>query len=192
MSSHNPNKPDSILDAAADLFASKPFHEVRLEDIAAKAHVGKGTVYLYWSSKEEVYLAVIRRGFSSVVDRIERELATCPGQAWAQVSAVVDAIVDFAFSYPGVYRIMRSGSLTPEDPDLQRIRRSLTDRIECVLKEGVALGQIVDPCPALTTQYLLSFVRGALLYPPAGMTRESLREHMLHILGRGISRSMNL
>lgn len=43
---------DRILDVAADLFANKPFHEVKLEDIAARARVGKGTLYLYWSSKE--------------------------------------------------------------------------------------------------------------------------------------------
>ncbi|MDX2131582.1 MAG: TetR/AcrR family transcriptional regulator [Planctomycetota bacterium] len=186
MTTQKPNKPDVILDAAASLFASKPFHEVRLEDIAATAHVGKGTLYLYWASKEEVYLAVIRRGFAAVNGRLDADLRACADDCWAQLEAIVGAIVEFAFAYPGVYRIMRSGAMTPEDPELQQTRRALTDRIEACLREGVRTGQVHDEHPALTTQYLLSFVRGVMLYPPAELTREMLVGHMMGLLRRGL------
>lgn len=182
-----PNKQEQILDAAAELFASKEFHEVRLEDIAARARVGKGTVYLYWASKDEVYLAVIRRGFAAVNERVERDLPGCGEDSWAQLAVIVDAVIDFAFSHPGVYRIMRAGPITPEDPELQRTRRALSDRIEACLRAGVRAGQMRDEDPRLTAQYVLSFVRGAMLYPPADLTRESLRGHMLGLLRRGLS-----
>ncbi len=185
MASDEATKADRILDGAAELFATKPFHEVRLEDIAARARVGKGTVYLYWERKEDVYLAVIRRGFAMVSQRLDRELPACTS-AWDAIRATVTAIVDFAFAHPGVYRIMRSGLLTPEDPELQRIRKGLADRIERTIRAGVESGELVDPCPGLTTQYVFSFVRGAMLYPPDGMTAASLGEHMLHILSRGL------
>ena len=184
-SSDEVSKADRILDGAAELFATKPYHEVRLEDIAARAQVGKGTVYLYWVSKEDVYLAVIRRGFALVSDRLERELPGC-ANTWDAIRATVAAIVDFAFAHPGVYRIMRSGQLTPEDPELQRIRRGLADRIERTLRAGVEARELSDPSPPLTTQYMLSFVRGAVLYPPEGMTAESLTDHMMHVLRNGI------
>lgn len=187
MSVRNPHRDSEILDAAAELFAQRPFHEVRLDDIATKARIGKGTVYLYWSSKEEVFLAVIRRGFAAVAEQIERELPGCGESAWAQIDVVVRATIDFAFSYPGVYRIMRGGSVTPEDPELQRIRRGLTDRIDQVLIRGVERGELNDPCPAMTTQYLLSFVRGVMLYPPPDLTPEKLRSHMMHLLKHGLS-----
>ena len=186
MSARHPNRDSEILDAAAELFAQRPFHEVRLDDIAAKARIGKGTVYLYWSSKEEVFLAVVRRGFAAVAERVEQELPGCGESAWAQIEVIVRAVVDFAFDYPGVYRIMRGGSVTPEDPELQRIRRGLTERIEQVIARGVDRGELTDPCPAMTTQYLLSFVRGVMLYPPPDLTSESLRSHMMHLLRRGI------
>ncbi len=178
---------DRILDVAADLFANKPFHEVKLEDIAARARVGKGTLYLYWSSKEEVYLAIIRRGFAAVLERVDAELALHDGGVWEKLNAIISALIDFAFAYPEVYRIMRSGTLTPEDPALQRVRAALVKRIVKLIKEGCASGVLNDPCPALTAQYILSFVRGALLYPPAGLTRRSLKRHMLHVLGTGIA-----
>lgn len=186
MSARRPHRDSEILDAAAELFAQRPFHEVRLEDIAAKARIGKGTVYLYWSSKEEVFLAVVRRGFAAVAERVERELPHCGPSAWAQIEVIVRAIVDFAFAFPGVYRIMRGGAVTPEDPELQRIRRGLTERIEQVIAHGVERGELNDPCPAMTTQYLLSFVRGVMLYPPPDLTADMLRSHMMHVLHRGI------
>lgn len=184
--SEDASKADRILDGAAELFATKPFHEVRLEDIALRAHVGKGTVYLYWPRKEDVYLAVVRRGFAMVSRRLDRELPE-GATPWDALRAIVGAIVDFAFAYPGVYQIMRSGQLTPEDPELQRIRKDLADRIERTIRAGVEAGEFDDPCPALTTQYVLSFVRGAMLYPPEGLTASSLTGHVLHILGHGLS-----
>lgn len=186
MSARHPNRDSEILDAAAELFAQRPFHEVRLDDIATKARIGKGTVYLYWSSKEEVFLAVVRRGFAAVAKRVEAELPGCGESAWSQIEVIVRAVVDFAFAYPGVYRIMRGGSVTPEDPELQRIRRGLTERIEQIIARGVERGELHDPCPAMTTQYLLSFVRGVMLYPPPDLTAEMLRSHMMHVLRRGI------
>lgn len=177
---------DAILDVAADLFARRPFHEVKLDDIAAGARVGKGTLYLYWSSKEQVYLAIIRRGFARVLARVDDELATHRGGSRQKLEAIVTALIDFAFGHPEVYRIMRSGALTPEDPDLQRVRAELVTRIVRVLKQGRSSGEFDDPCPALTAQYILSFVRGALLYPPPGLTKRSLKRHILRVLYRGI------
>jgi AcrR family transcriptional regulator len=180
--------PDAILDAAAELFASRQFHEVRLDDIAASAHVGKGTLYLYWRSKEDVYLAIIRRGFAAVLDRIRDHPASSQADAWQSLEAIVEALVEFAFKYPGVYRIMRSGILTPEDADIQRVRGLLVEKIVEALQRGIASGVLEDESPELTAQYVLSFVRGAVLYPPEGLTPESLRQHMMRLLRRGLGK----
>ena len=183
------NREHAILDAAEALFASRPYHEVRLEDVAVSAKVGKGTLYLYWDSKEALYLALIRRGFESVLASVERELPHHRGDCWAQIRAVVRALIDFGFSHPGVYRIMRSGfpSLTPEDPALLQIRSTLSARVEQIIHEGVSAGQINDPAPALTTQYLLAFIRGVMLYPPDGLTRDALENHVMRVFQHGLS-----
>lgn len=181
------DKQEAILAAAAALFASRPFHEVRLEDVAARAKVGKGTVYLYWSSKEALYLALVRRGFAAVVERLHLELPGCEGRTWDEVRTVIRALIHFANDHPGVYRIMRSGGLTPEDPQLQHIRRTLTDVIHGVLLAGVKRGDLRDTEPALTTQYLLSFVRGVTLYGPAHVSTVDVERHMLELLRHGLS-----
>src|SRR5262245_48834207 len=53
-------RPAELLDAALDVFFEKGFAAARLEDIAARAGVSKGTVYLYFNSKEDVFDALVR------------------------------------------------------------------------------------------------------------------------------------
>ncbi|MCE9521244.1 MAG: TetR/AcrR family transcriptional regulator [Alphaproteobacteria bacterium] len=53
-------RPSELLDAAVGVFAEKGFASARLEDIAARAGVSKGTVYLYYDSKEAILRALIK------------------------------------------------------------------------------------------------------------------------------------
>ena len=55
-------RPAQLLAAALDLFVEKGFAATRLDDVAARAGVSKGTVYLYFPSKDELFKAVIREG----------------------------------------------------------------------------------------------------------------------------------
>ncbi len=54
-------RPGEILDAALTVFAEKGFAAARMEDIAARAGVTKGTIYLYFPSKEEVFKSLARK-----------------------------------------------------------------------------------------------------------------------------------
>lgn len=182
----HPEKYNEIMTAAAALFAAKPFHAVRLEDIAAAAGVGKGTLYVYFRSKDELYIGLIRDGFARVVGNVREGLTRAVGAA-ARLGVVAGELVEFAFSYPDLFRVMRSGSFTADDSELQRSRRELTDVVTGVLREGNATGELADPFPELTAQFLLSFVRGAALYPPAGLTKEGLQQHVLRVMLDGVS-----
>jgi len=70
----DPAKSRRIIDAAIQLFAERPYHEVRMEDIAARAQVAKGTLYLHYEDKEALFLGIMNDGLSSLVDRIESSL----------------------------------------------------------------------------------------------------------------------
>ncbi len=52
-------RPDELLDAALDEFIARGFDAARVEDIAKRAGLSKGAVYLYFKSKEEVLRALI-------------------------------------------------------------------------------------------------------------------------------------
>jgi AcrR family transcriptional regulator len=54
-------RPNEIVAAALEEFAEKGFAAARLEDVARRAGIAKGTIYLYYASKRELFRAVVRR-----------------------------------------------------------------------------------------------------------------------------------
>src|SRR5437763_3594011 len=74
-----PRQAEKILTAAAQLFATHRFHEARMEDIAALAEVGKGTLYRYFKDKEELYLALLSQAAEGLTARLGEELEGAEG-----------------------------------------------------------------------------------------------------------------
>src|SRR5215470_6022053 len=73
-------RPKQILDAALAVFAERGLSAARLEDIAKRAGVSKGTIYLYFANKEELFREVVR---STVISNLEEreQLLSEPGTA---------------------------------------------------------------------------------------------------------------
>lgn len=61
-------RPQELLSAALDLFVERGYAATRLEDVASSAGVSKGTLYLYFENKEELFKAVIRESLTPVLD----------------------------------------------------------------------------------------------------------------------------
>jgi AcrR family transcriptional regulator len=74
-------RPREILRAALETFADKGFAATRLDDVARRAGVGKGTLYLYFSSKEELLKAVVREALVPNIARAERLAAGHAGSS---------------------------------------------------------------------------------------------------------------
>lgn len=72
-------RPREILRAALETFAERGFAATRLADVAVRAGVGKGTLYLYFSSKEELLKAVVREALIPNIARAERLAAAHDG-----------------------------------------------------------------------------------------------------------------
>ena len=60
-------RPHELLEAALELFVEKGFAGTRSEEVAARAGVSKGTLYLYFPSKEELFKAVVRSNLSTLI-----------------------------------------------------------------------------------------------------------------------------
>lgn len=61
---------DALLDAAAEILATSAPREVRIEEVARRAGVGKGTVYLHWDDREHLLLAVAAREAIAILDTV--------------------------------------------------------------------------------------------------------------------------
>lgn len=64
-------RPAEILDAALDCFAERGFAATRMDDVAVRAGVTKGTVYLYFETKEELFTALVRSQLLPTIERLE-------------------------------------------------------------------------------------------------------------------------
>ena len=75
------SRPAELTAAALELFVEKGFAATRLEDVAVKAGVSKGTLYLYFDSKAALLKAVVEEGIVPVLDQGEDMLARHQGSA---------------------------------------------------------------------------------------------------------------
>ena len=76
-------RPAELIAAAVELFTEKGYAATRLDDVAARAGVSKGTLYLYFENKEALFRAVIREGILPVLEQGEIVLSRFEGSAVA-------------------------------------------------------------------------------------------------------------
>ncbi len=63
---------EKILQTAIEIFSQKGFHETRMEEIAKKASVAKGTIYLYFKTKRELFSSLLSHALSLVEEAIQK------------------------------------------------------------------------------------------------------------------------
>ena len=74
-------RPQELLEAAIDLFVERGYAATRLEDVARRAGVSKGTLYLYYENKEELFKAVVRSSIVPVIGEAEVSVAEFEGHS---------------------------------------------------------------------------------------------------------------
>ncbi|MDQ1812858.1 TetR/AcrR family transcriptional regulator [Massilia scottii] len=84
-------RPQELLAAALDLFVERGFASTRLEDVAKRAGVSKGTLYLYFTNKEELFKAVVRDTIVPALGAAEDMIASFEGHSADLLRAVMMA-----------------------------------------------------------------------------------------------------
>src|SRR6266498_3151717 len=74
-------RPADILKAALDAFVENGFAATRLEDVAQRAGVSKGTLYLYFENKEALFKAAVRENILPYLERAEHRFETFRGSS---------------------------------------------------------------------------------------------------------------
>lgn len=80
---------DEILAAAFEEFAAKGYAETRLDDVAERAGIAKGTIYLYFKNKEMLFQAVLRGLIHHVFEELDQFICAFPGSAEDLVRVVL-------------------------------------------------------------------------------------------------------
>jgi len=103
-------RPQELLDAALALFVEKGFAATRAEEVARAAGVSKGTLYLYYPSKEELFKAVVRQNLTSLIAEGMEMLAHHTGSSSALLACLMTTWWERVGSTPaaGIHKIVLS------------------------------------------------------------------------------------
>jgi AcrR family transcriptional regulator len=103
-------RPQELLDAALELFVEKGFAAARAEEVALRAGVSKGTLYLYYASKEELFKAAIVHHLGSRIAASAQEVAQWRGTMGALLESLLVAWWQQTYDSPvsGAFKIVVS------------------------------------------------------------------------------------
>ena len=158
---------DAILDATDRLLTRYGYRKMTVEDIASEAHIGKGTIYLHFASKEEVVLSHVDRIVDRLKDRL-REIGSSDASAAERLRQMLLMRVMFRFDSIQHYTQSLNDLLAALRPGLLA-RRALYFEAEAqifaeVLTKGRAAGEFQFDDEHATAHALLQATNGLLPY----------------------------
>jgi AcrR family transcriptional regulator len=145
-------RPGQLLDAALALFVEKGFAATRAEEVAQRAGVSKGTLFLYFESKEELFKAVVRENISGRFGEWNEEMEAFEGSSadllrhfmklwWQRIGAtpasgITKLLISEARNFPDLAAFYQQEVIVPGQTLIRRI-----------LERGVSRGEFSVPDP---------------------------------------------
>ena len=153
------DRPGQIIEAALQVFGERGLANARLQDIAAKAGVSKGTIYLYFPNKEELFREMIRRTAIAAIERAEQ--ANTLGTPTSQLLAFMKGYWAFVRSpvFITIYRLVL-GELH-QFPDLAKFYAiEVVARgqklLSGIIQKGIDAGEFREMDPMIAARMLVA------------------------------------
>jgi TetR/AcrR family transcriptional regulator len=155
-------RPGELLQAALDLFVEKGFAATRSEEVAARAGVSKGTLFLYFPSKEELFKAVVRENISGRFQEWNDEFESFKGgsadmlrycmKVWwdrlgaGRASGITKLVISEARNFPDIAAFYHQEVIVPGQDLIRRMLQRGIDRGEFQVRDlDYAIYSLVAP-----------------------------------------------
>jgi AcrR family transcriptional regulator len=197
---------NTIIDAAQALFFAKPYDEITIEAIAERAQLAKGTVYLYFESKEDLYLAVALRG-ARILNQMFKEKTRGKKNGLEKAFATGEAYYEFYKRYPHYFQTLLEAenmlASCSDNSSMQELVKLANGNFEEVLNavvEGIKDGSIKPSLdPLLTAVFLIQSTRSMIRLPPgfemflarAGADKDATLKFTLEALRLSLQNTQN-
>ena len=181
-------KEQQIVRAAAEVFANRDLHRVLMDDVAARAGVGKGTLYRYFPTKDDLYFATIFAGLEEIKAQVEA-LAVRGGSARGVLEAIATGLLRQFWPRRPLLRLMYQYEIRlrgAQGTSWMARRRAIADAIAGVFERAAARGEIGAGDPRLAAELFLGMIRSANLYRNGKGSPESLARRLTAILLDGL------
>ena len=159
-------KRDGILDAARAVFSREGYAASSVDDVAAEAGIGKGTIYLYFKSKEELYLAALARDIRVFSVKARKDMESVAGFR-EKIEAFLRVRLDYCRAHEDFLRIYLSeyGSMcvkTPIGKELRRIQRTNMRYVSSVVQDAIDRREIRKVSAPALAATLFDMARGLI------------------------------
>jgi AcrR family transcriptional regulator len=180
-------KRKKIIETAAKEFAEKGFENANINEIATMSGIGKGSIYLYFKTKKELYLATMEAVVEYFNDASEK-IMKLDCSVKEKLKLCIESLFLFEKeSYP--FLILWSRYQFQNNPDFQEevflIYEDLQQPFCQIVKEGVEQGIFSTPYPEASGYLILSMITMLLpsLQPKPLLESESIEDKVTYILG---------
>jgi AcrR family transcriptional regulator len=187
-----PERWDEIVDAAGEVFDEKGYAAARIEDIAARVGLLKGSLYYYIDSKEDLLFAIVDGNHSRGIVVIEEGAALEGTDPPTRLGGFIARWIGILGANPG-YAALAERDLRRLSPERQaivmdkrgRIHRFVRDIIEAGIAEGY-FDAGIDP--GITTNNVFDVLNGISqwFHPARPLTYDELTEHVRRFVLRGL------
>lgn len=183
-----------IAAAAAACFAESGYHATQVSDIIAAAKVARGTFYLYFKSKHEIFNTILDEFIATLQDQIKTiELGSDTSPA-DQMRANVERVIDLVLGRPEIGRILFSEAVGLDrvvDDRLREFYARLLDMIERSIGRGIGLGLVRRVEPRVAACIVLGGFKEILvqcsILKTAKVGRKAMVDNLIDVLLGGLS-----
>jgi AcrR family transcriptional regulator len=154
-------RPEEITAAALESFVERGYAATRLEDVAARAGISKGTLYLYFANKEELFKAVVREALVARLVEFKSQIGKFQGSSadllrlvfktwWerigsTRISGIPKLILSEARNFPEIARFY-----------VEEVVRPGRETLAAVIRRGIARGEFRDDVDVEASVHLLA------------------------------------
>jgi AcrR family transcriptional regulator len=181
----------AIIDTSARVFARGGYHGTGIAELCEANELGKGALYHYIGSKEELLAAIHDRVMDEVIASSDR-VTTSGGTPTQRLTQLGDELLDIIARYPDhVWVFLHEfPALTGERAKIFHDRRRTYEMtVEAILAEGVASGEFRDVDPRLTSLAWLGMHNYTYLWlkPDGSLSAHEVATRFSDLFIRGIS-----
>lgn len=183
------SKQEEILAAASKIFAARQYHEVLCDEIAAEAGVGKGTIYRYFRTKEDLYFSTILHGYEAVNESLASAIAaeTSPEKRLERIALeLLKYFWERRYFYALLYR--NEQRFLAQEGRLKKNREHLVQLVEQTIRQGIATGAFRSVDPKTAAELFLGMIRAINVFRRESDRLEDLVAELIGLWTRGIEK----
>src|SRR3954471_21509323 len=183
-------KEQAILDAASQVFALRPFHEVLIDDIAADASIGKGTIYRYFPTKEDLYFATILHGLDMLAEIAGKAIApeAAPARRLERIAA---EIMEFFWDRRYLFPLLPPQNVRNFERHTEMLRRrgKILRLVQETILTGIERREFRGGDARIAAEMFLGMVRSMILFRGPEDSPQELIAGVIGVFLKGIQRS---